>query len=363
MHTAQLLTNDNIYDTIKSTKISGENAAQQRVFAFMQGDVVLNNKAVLVLFTGGTIGSATSDGVMDVDASRGYMLIEQYQKIYGSDVKFECRQILNTLSENITAREWETLCAELYKIDLSSYSGVIITHGSDTLAYTSALVGMLFRHSPVPIILIAANKPLDVRGTNGLYNFTCAVKLISDSAKGIYTFYEKVYLSTRLLPADTCTDSFSSYGGEEFLGVSEKMLNRTLPKLLSEPPKFSKRVLKISGCPDMDFADYRISPELGAVLYEPYHSGTACMRNDMPESRSFSFLADECRSAGIPLYICGVSSSESVYSSLDEMLRSDVEVLGKISAPAAYIKLLIGVNQNEYPLRSFMKENIYFEVV
>lgn len=349
MHCAQQLTKDNICDKINGTK------NERKAAGIM--------KKILVLFTGGTIGSSAVNSVINVDAGGKYLLIEQYQSVYGDETEFECRQILNILSENITSDEWEILCGELSKTDLSAYSGVIITHGSDTLAYTSALIGMLFRHSPVPIILIAANLPLNQKGTNGLFNFACGVKIISDGKyKGIFTVYEKTYLSTRMLPADTCLDRFSSYGGEEFAGISEKMLCESFAPLLKNPLHFKKHVLKIHGYPDMDFSAYRLPEDIGGVLYSPYHSGTACMRADKPE-RSFSYLADMCSEKNIPLYICGVKSSEQYYASLAKIMDGGVKTLGGISDVSAYMKLAIAINQNEYPLDDFMSTNIYFEML
>lgn len=318
---------------------------------------------ILVLFTGGTIGSTSFNGIADVDSSKRFLLISQYENIYGHDTQFECRQIMNVLSENITVSELELLADELSRVNFSDYSGVIITHGSDTLAYTAAFIGMLFRHSPVPIILAASNLPLDEKGTNGLYNFTCAVKVISEGKyRGIFAAYESIYLSTRIIPADTCLDKFSSYGGNEFYRVSEKMLDNSFEPLLKNPLRLKKRVLKIFGYPDIDFSSYKLIENTGAVLYVPYHSGTACTVSP-DDNKNITSLAKRCREKNIPLYICGVKTGGQFYISHKNMFDAGIIPLGRISDVAAYIKLLIGINQNEYPLKKFMEMNIYFETV
>ena len=73
---------------------------------------------------------------------------------------------------------------EINNIDTALYSGVILTHGSDTLAYTSALLGMYFRHFDIPLFIIASNKPIGEKGSNGLFNFTSAVGLIKGTGSG-----------------------------------------------------------------------------------------------------------------------------------------------------------------------------------
>ena len=91
-------------------------------------------KKILVLFTGGTIGSITTDGIIDVEREGKYAVVEAYKSAYGDDVEFECRQILNILSENMGFSGWEKMIHEINSIDTALYSGVILTHGSDTLA-------------------------------------------------------------------------------------------------------------------------------------------------------------------------------------------------------------------------------------
>lgn len=240
-------------------------------------------KKILVLFTGGTIGSATNDGIIDVEREGKYAVVEAYKSAYGDDVEFECRQVLNILSENMGFSGWEKMIHEINSIDTALYSGVILTHGSDTLAYTSAMLGMYFRHFDIPLFIIASNKPIGEKGSNGLFNFTSAVGLIKEGKyKGIFTLYERVMLPTRVIPADTCRDRFGVYGYDGFndfsifSGVSENMLSRPRERIFHNDVKFGKRVLFIEGYPAMDFGCFVPNEDTAAVLYSPYHSATAC---------------------------------------------------------------------------------------
>lgn len=240
-------------------------------------------KKILVLFTGGTIGSITTDGIIDVEREEKYAVVEAYKSAYGDDVEFECRQVLNILSENMGFSGWEKMIHEINSIDTAIYSGVILTHGSDTLAYTSALLGMYFRHFDIPLFIIASNKPIGEKGSNGLFNFTSAVGLIKEGKyKGVFTLYERVMLPTRVIPADTCRDRFGVYGYDGFndfsifSGVSENMLSRPRERIFHNDVKFGKRVLFIEGYPAMDFECFVPNKDTAAVLYSPYHSATAC---------------------------------------------------------------------------------------
>ena len=57
--------------------------------------------------------------------------------------------------------------------------GIIVTHGTDTLPFTAAALGMCFAYAKVPILLVSSNYILDDPRANGLTNFTAAVDYIT----------------------------------------------------------------------------------------------------------------------------------------------------------------------------------------
>ena len=326
-------------------------------------------KKILVLFTGGTIGSITTDGIIDVEREGKYAVVEAYKSAYGDDVEFECRQVLNILSENMGFSGWEKMIHEINSIDTALYSGVILTHGSDTLAYTSALLGMYFRHFDIPLFIIASNKPIGEKGSNGLFNFTSAVGLIKEGKyKGVFTLYERVMLPTRVIPADTCRDRFGVYGYDGFndfsvfSGVSENMLSRPRERIFHNDVKFEKRVLFIEGYPAMDFGCF-VPNEDTAVLYSPYHSAPAC--TDVSEGKSYALteFIKRCITKNIMVYICGLKRKVPIYSTVAEIIKAGSIPIYTTSAVAAYMKLLLAYNQVEMPVKEVMGKDLFFEEV
>lgn len=327
-------------------------------------------KKILVLFTGGTIGSITTDGIIDVEREEKYAVVEAYKSAYGDDVKFECRQVLNILSENMGFSGWEKMIHEINSIDTALYSGVILTHGSDTLAYTSALLGMYFRHFDIPLFIIASNKPIGEKGSNGLFNFTSAVGLIKEGKyKGVFTLYERVMLPTRVIPADTCRDRFGVYGYDGFndfsvfSGVSENMLSRPREQLFHGDIAFKKRIMFIEGCPAMDFGCFVPNGDTAAVLYSPYHSATAC--TDVSEGKSYALteFIKRCITKNIMVYICGLKRKVPIYSTVAEIIKAGSIPIYTTSAVAAYMKLLLAYNQEEMPVKEVMGKDLFFEEV
>ena len=117
-------------------------------------------KKILVLFTGGTIGSITTDGIIDVEREGKYAVVEAYKSAYGDDVEFECRQVLNILSENMGFSGWEKMIHEINSIDTALYSGVILpteaTRWLTLLLCLECISGILI----YPFLLSQATSPL-----------------------------------------------------------------------------------------------------------------------------------------------------------------------------------------------------------
>ena len=60
------------------------------------------------------------------------------------------------------------------QIESEKYDGIIITHGTDTLQYTSAMLGYMFDDVSIPIVLVSSNYVLEDKRANGLINLSKA---------------------------------------------------------------------------------------------------------------------------------------------------------------------------------------------
>ena len=119
---------------------------------------------ILVIALGGTIGSVKNSSISLDDNT---LKILDYCK--HDDIIFEGISPFSCLSENMTKELWQRLINCLDSIDFSEYKGVIILHGSDTLAYTSSIITNAFFDKN--IVLVAADKPIEDIKSNGAVFF------------------------------------------------------------------------------------------------------------------------------------------------------------------------------------------------
>lgn len=114
-------------------------------------------KKILIIGTGGTIASVpTPDGLVPMIGSN--QLIEYIPAIKGiCDV--DCVQAFNLDSTNIRPEHWVAI-AGMIRESYGKYDGFVVTHGTDTMAYTAAGLSYLIQNSKKPIVLTGAQKSI-----------------------------------------------------------------------------------------------------------------------------------------------------------------------------------------------------------
>ncbi|MCI5849613.1 MAG: asparaginase domain-containing protein [Lachnoclostridium sp.] len=145
---------------------------------------------ILVIFTGGTIGSRLNEdeGVICAGHEAPYNLIENY--VDNGTVSFCTMEPYKILSENLAAGNIEML-VNLIQVHYKNYDGIIVTHGTDTLQYTAAALDIMFDNADIPIMLVSSNYVLTDDRANGQKNFNAAVSFIKDGvANGVFVSYK-----------------------------------------------------------------------------------------------------------------------------------------------------------------------------
>ncbi len=335
-------------------------------------------KTILIVMTGGTIGSSNKNGIISVSES-SCTAIEMYNKKYGNDVCFRIHRVLNILSENLNKHYWEIIVNYILSENLSDYDGIIITHGSDTLSYSSAMLSMCLCSIQKPIIITAANLIPEHPESNAVENIRAAVLLIELFKKCVLTVYRNpgddycsVFMPTRLHEADRFLDRFTSIDGKPFGIVKNdhftclsdnpeqnSLISHTNKLSLKLPLKLEKDILMIRAYPSLRYDLIKLDNNIGAVLHITYHSSTACSDND----NSVLTLISECERYGIKLYMCSFKSSGNpIYESTDTLIKAGAVPLPHMSDESAYSKLLLSCNLPE-SRHELINKNLYFEIL
>ena len=140
-------------------------------------------KKILIIGTGGTIASKPSaDGLTpDLDSKQ---LIDSIPSI--SDIcDVDCIQAFSLDSTNVRPEHWLIL-AEIITENYDRYDGFVITHGTDTMAYTAAGLSYLIQNSKKPIVLTGAQKPIGEEITDAKRNIIDAlIYAVDEGSHGV----------------------------------------------------------------------------------------------------------------------------------------------------------------------------------
>jgi glutamyl-tRNA(Gln) amidotransferase subunit D len=86
-------------------------------------------------------------------------------------------------SEDLNYKDWQKL-AELTTKELNKNKGVIITHGTDTLHFTSAALSFMLKNVYKPVVLVGSQRSSDRGSSDAAMNLVCAAYAsISDIAE------------------------------------------------------------------------------------------------------------------------------------------------------------------------------------
>ncbi len=138
----------------------------------------MTNK-LLILHTGGTI-SMNEDNNGHVIPSEENPLMTSIKKLH-HPAQIDQEAIFNLPSPHITLEHWLQLKDRIEKaIFQENYSGIVITHGTDTLEETAYFLELSI-DTDVPIILTGAMRSNNELGTDGLINLQSAIVVALDS--------------------------------------------------------------------------------------------------------------------------------------------------------------------------------------
>ena len=302
---------------------------------------------ILLIFTGGTIGSSVNDIGIRPDTSTQSQLISYYQNNSPMiDVEFDTLSPLNILSENIQPSDWTTIIETIQDQDLSSYDGIILTHGTDTLSYTANALALALPELAIPLILVSAHRPPNDPLTNAHNNFKAAIACIKERLMGVFVSYQNpdesfvsifhafkltqsLQLSSRFQALHSLDASFQG----ETLNLIDKNNKRSTQTIKKIKPLFSEDILYIKPYPGLDYNHYNFEDK-SVILHDLYHSGTCDINRIKPFIR-------QCKRHNILLLMAPIKSSENYYETTQELIDMGVHFLFDISIEHALVKLML----------------------
>ena len=331
-------------------------------------------KRILVIHSGGTISCQKTNGVLSPSADISYVfkkIAKKYPKL-----SFSHKRLRPFLSEHLDGTHVSRLIKEVKRaLEGEKYSGIILTHGSDTLCYTAAALSLVLGNTTAPVVTVCADLPISEPLSSGHVNLEAATSLIfSEQASGVFSVYKEsesvatVHRGSRILRHRAYEAPLSS--AAEIYGKVD--LNAPVGKALIKNPYYSERedeiqiiptrlkrlspVMYVSVSPAMLFP----APPRGckAVILGSYHSGTVDTSN--PQLVKFTKI---CKKRGISIFVDGIGANAD-YESMARYASLGIMRLPPLCSPVAmYMKLWLLIAQGEKNLPDTLYKSVGADIV
>jgi glutamyl-tRNA(Gln) amidotransferase subunit D len=345
---------------------------------------------VVIMSTGGTIASRvdyrTGAVRSAISASDLYGVVPELSDI----AKVDTEIVFSLYSENITQQHWKELAQKVAERIESGVDGIVIAHGTDTMAYTSAALSFALQKLPVPVILVGAQRSSDRPSSDAATNLIGAVKAAGEApfAEVGLAMHESVsdiatiiHRGVKVRKCHTSRrDTFKSINGFPIAKVKDQKIrmltnqyqHRNLTRRLEIKPNFSDKVALIKFYPGLDPAviDYYVKKGTRGILLEGSglgHISKYCfdsVKNAISKNVLVA-LASQCiwgrvnmnvYDTGRDLLSLGVIPTEDMFS--ETTLVKLMWVLGQTDNTLEAIKLFKTNVAGEFSQRTLPQENI-----
>lgn len=190
-------------------------------------------KRILLIATGGTIASRPTAAGALAPALTSAELLACVPEL--ADVcRIDAVQLYNLDSTSIGPAQWAGIAAAVRR-HYDEYDGFVVTHGTDTMAYTAAALSYMIQRSAKPVVLTGSQKSIYSRDTDARNNLHRAVLYACHPAAwGVQLVFDgKVILGTRA--RKTRTKSFNAFSSIDYPCTAEFRDLRLVPFLPCPP--------------------------------------------------------------------------------------------------------------------------------
>lgn len=249
---------------------------------------------VLLIYTGGTIGmgrNPATGALEPLDFNHLRDNVPEMKYIKASIDIYQFEQPID--SSDIDTATWVKL-VQIINENYQAYTGFVILHGTDTMAYTASALSFMLENLTKPVILTGSQLPIGQLRTDGKENLVTSIELASlTDDKGRALIPEVcIYFSGKVLRGNRATkqnaDEFNAFDTFNYPHLCEAGINFTFHFHHILKPDFSKpmiphvdlnpNIIVFSLFPGIqeNVVHHLIdAPELKGIILRSYGSGNA----------------------------------------------------------------------------------------
>ena len=263
---------------------------------------------ILMIATGGTIACCeTAHGLSPaLDSAALLGALPELSAL----CTVETLDLMQLDSTDVTAADRQHMAQAVWQ-NREKFDGFVLTHGTDTLAYTAALLTHLLPHFDKPLVLTGSMLPMGVPDSDAPRNLLDAFRTAADGRAGVYAVMNGQILhgSHVFKQHSTEIDAFLSANaapaGE--IRESEVRWNTPAPVPSGEPKlveQIDTHILPVRLTPDLDPSFFSVLLGYPKVVLEAFGAGGLPARlesavRDLIQSGTRVYITTQCPEGGV----------------------------------------------------------------
>lgn len=175
-------------------------------------------KKIKILTTGGTIAAQPGErGLAPAMDSSGLL---GHARELTQRFTADAEELFSMDSSNIQPEQWQLIARRVFDV-LNAYDGVVITHGTDTMAYTAAALSFMLEGLNKPVVLTGSQIPIDALLTDARANLCTAAAAVDAGMTGVMVAFDRKLINgARAVKTSTMEiDAFHSVNAADMARV------------------------------------------------------------------------------------------------------------------------------------------------
>lgn len=306
-------------------------------------------KHILLLTTGGTI--ASTPGADGLEPQRSEVMERELQQLR-TYYDISVHDVMCLDSSNIRPEEWRLIAQAVYRLR-GDHDGIVISHGTDTMAYTASAVTFMLPDIDLPVVFTGSQLPLADVLSDGPDNLRTAFAMAATCCPGVFlAFDRKVMLGCRAVKVRatgfSAFESVNAHYAAQITGLGLTVNHSLLPKVKGPArlmDQLSPDVFLLKLTPGLDPGIFKALVSMGyrGIVIEAFGLGGVNVLNEGLDGIRAAIAA------GISVVIttqCLYDSSDlRVYQVGNRLLELGVIQGRDMTTEAAMCKLMWAIGQ------------------
>ena len=325
-------------------------------------------KKILLLTTGGTIASLPGgEGLEPMRSDVMERELQQLRTYYDITV----RDVMCLDSSNIRPEEWKLIARSVFEQRLD-YDGVVVSHGTDTMAYTASAVTFMLPNIDRPVVFTGSQLPLADMLSDGPDNLRTAFAMAASGCNGVFlAFDRKVMLGCRAVKVRASGFSAFESVNARYAGLVSNLglvLDKDILPVPNGEPKLlddvSKNVFLLKLTPGLNPAIFDMLAAMGyrGIVVEAFGLGGINVLNK--GLRGIHRAVEDGISVVVTTQCLYDSSDLRVYQVGNRLLEMGVIQGRDMTSEAAMTKLMwaIGQGMEQKEIAELFGQNLAGEI-